>query len=169
MTRKKTTPDTTHYYSSSVGELFALEGSSTELKLYWNNQMVMAYLKEAASIHRRIPDVQVPGFYTLWPETMKDDWERFYDAVNHKTRFGPPMPRQVTFHEKVMAWLRWIDCYEQKVIWMRANNIPWKILEHEFGKSKTTLWRDANSGLIRISSMLNAHDPEGGEYERLKS
>ena len=160
MTGKKT-PDTTHFFSSTTGELLSLKGPSGSLQLYWNKEMVMAYLKEAASIHRRIPDLQVPGYYTLWPETMKDDWEQFYDAVNGRNRLGPPMPREITFHDRVMNWLRWVDCYEQKILWMRANNIPWKILEHELGKSKTTLWRDMNSGLVRIASMLNAHDPEG--------
>ena len=67
-----------------------------------------------------------------------------------------------------MAWLRWVNRYEQQIIWMRANNMPWKILIDEFDKSKTTLWRDVNGGLIRIAAVLNARDPEGIEYERLK-
>jgi len=135
---------------------------------YWNEKMVMAYLEEAADIHRRLPNVRVPGYHTLWPATMKDDWEKLYDAINGKTRLGSPMPRQVTFHEKVMAWLRWVNRYEQQIIWMRANNMPWKILSGEFDKSKTTLWRDVNGGLIRIAAVLNARDPHGIEYERLR-
>ena len=31
-----------------------------------------------------------------------------------------------------MRWLRWLNVIEQRVIWARANNIPWKVLEHDF-------------------------------------
>lgn len=135
---------------------------------HWNEKMVMAYLEEAADIHRRLPNVRVLGYHTMWPETMKDDWERLYDMIHGKSRPGSPMPKQVTFSEEIMAWMRWVNRYEQQIIWPRANKIPWKILEGEFGKSKPTLWRDMNSGLIRIASALNARDPDGAYYERLK-
>lgn len=122
----------------------------------WNEKLVMIYLEDAAAIHRRLPEVKVPGYFSLWPETLSDDWTRLHDAVNGKTRLGSPMPNEVTFHEEVMEWLRWLDRYEQQLVWMRANRIPWKVLTEQFGKSKTTLWRDTSRGLNRISSMLTA-------------
>ena len=42
----------------------------------WTDKMVMAYLEEAADIHRRLPPVTVQGYFNLWPETLKDDWTR---------------------------------------------------------------------------------------------
>lgn len=121
---------------------------------HWNEKIVMAYLEDAAAIHRRLPEVKVAGYFSLWPETMKDDWTRLYDVVNGTSRLGPPMPREVSYHEEIMKWLRWLERHEQQVVWMRANRIPWKVLEEQFSKNKTTLWRDMNSGLVRISTLL---------------
>lgn len=122
----------------------------------WNEKIVMAYLEEAASIHRRLPEVKVAGYFSLWPETMKDNWTRLYDAVNGNNRLGPPMPHEVTYHEEIMEWLRWIPRREQQIIWMRANRIHWKVLAAQFNASRTRLSREMNTGLIRIASILNA-------------
>lgn len=127
-------------------------------QMHWNEKLVMAYLEDAADIHRRLPQVKVDGYFTLWPETLKDDWTRLYDAVNGKNRLASPMPHEVTFHEEVMKWLRYLDRYQQQIVWMRANSIPWKILVDEFGKSKSTLWRENKYALIRIASILNAKE-----------
>lgn len=122
---------------------------------HWNERIVMAHLEEAAAIHRRLPEVKVGGYFSLWPETIKDDWTRLYDMVNGSNRLGPPMPAEVTYHEEIMDWLRWLDRPQQQIVWMRANHIPWKILVAELGKSKTTLWREQTFALIRISAILS--------------
>lgn len=121
----------------------------------WTEKMVMAYLEEAAAIHRRLPPVKVQGYMNLWPETLKSDWERFYDAANTRTRPGPVMPHEVTYHELIMAWLRWLDPYSQKIVWMRANRIPWKVIEGELDRHRATLWRDTTQALCQIAGRLN--------------
>ncbi|MCH6256802.1 DUF6362 family protein [Puniceicoccaceae bacterium K14] len=123
---------------------------------HWNEKLVLIYLEDAAAIHRRLPEVKVAGYFNLWPETIGDDWTRLYDAVNGKPRLGYPMPPEVSFQEEVMEWLKWLDRYEQQLVWMRANCIPWKVLMVEFDKSKSTLWRDTQRGLSRISHLLTA-------------
>ena len=125
---------------------------------HWNEKIVMAYLEDAASIHRRLPEVKVAGYFSLWPETMADDWTRLYDAVNGQNRLGSPMPREVSYHEEIMEWLRWLDRHQQQIVWMRANRIPWKVLTVQFEKNKTTLWREMNSGLLRIASILSTRE-----------
>jgi hypothetical protein len=122
---------------------------------HWNEKIVMAYLEDAAAIHRRLPEVKVAGYFSLWPDTMKDDWTRLYDAVNGKNRIGPPNAREVTYHEEIMQWLRWLERPQQQIVWMRANRIPWKVLVDQFGISRVTLWHDMNSGLLRIASILS--------------
>lgn len=125
----------------------------------WSDKMVMAYLEEAAAIHRRLPPVKVQGYFNLWPEALKDDWERLYDAINAKTRLGAPMPHEVTYHETIMAWLRWLDPYSQKLVWMRANRIPWKIIEDKLSKGKTALWQDYKAAIALITGKLSAREP----------
>ena len=135
---------------------------------YWTEDVVMAYLKDAAAIHRRLPEVQVPGYFTLWPETLKDDWARLYDQVNGKPRLGPPMPPEVTYQEQVMEWLRLLGPEHQKIVWMRANRIPWKILVAEFGRCRTTLWSETKFCCSRMASRLNAIDREGARFRNLR-
>ncbi len=137
--------------------------------LYWSPIIVMGHLMQAASIHRRLPEVRVPGYHTLWPPTMVDQWERLYDRLNGKTTLGSPMPPEVSYHEEVMAWLRLLDRPSQQLTWMRANRVPWKILVEEFGRSKPTLWREVNSNLDVILSYLNKTDPQGGRIRQLRA
>lgn len=54
---------------------------------YWTDKIVMAYMEEAAEIHRCIPEVKVPGYHSVWPDTLKDDWERYYDMRPYLCRF----------------------------------------------------------------------------------
>jgi len=136
---------------------------------YWNERVVLAYLEEAAAIHRRLPSAGPSGFHSLWPETMKDDWHRLYDLLHGKTRLGAPMPPEVTFQEQVMEWLRILPRDQQQLVWMRANNVPWKILVHEYGRSKPTLWREQKRSLARIAATLNSIDREGRFHRHLRA
>lgn len=137
--------------------------------LYWNSKIVMGFLMQAASIHRRMPEVRVPGYRTLWPTTMRDEWERFYDMLNGKSTLGSPMPSEVTYHEEVMEWLRLLDRPKQQLLWMRANKVPWKILVEEFGRSKPTLWREMNDSLNVLVRHLNRVDTRGDHFRQLRN
>ncbi len=135
---------------------------------YWNETLVMAYLQDATAIHRRLPPVKVPTYHTFWPEMPKGSWEKFYDAVNGKTRLGSPMPAEVSFSDEVLEWLRWLDRHHQKVIFMRSSRIPWKIITAELGKCKTTLWYDMKNSLIQIGAHLEKKDPQGEYFRHLR-
>lgn len=136
--------------------------------LYWNSKIVMGFLMQAAAIHRRMPEVRVPGYHTLWPAMMQDEWERLYDRLNGKTTLGAPMPTEVSYSEAVMEWLRLLDRSRQQLLWMRANRVPWKILIEEFGRSKPTLWREVNDSLEQIVVHLNRIDVKGDHFRQLR-
>ncbi len=136
---------------------------------YWNEAIVVSYLEDAASIHRRLPPDRGPGgYFTLWPETLKDDWQLLYDMIHGKFCLGPPMPPEVTFHEEVMEWLRVLDRPRQQLVWMRANRVPWKILIEEFGLCKQTLYIRRKNALDKILTHLDQIDPEGEYFRRLR-
>ena len=137
--------------------------------LYWNPKIVMSYLIQAAAIHRRLPDVRTPGYHTLWPVMLRDEWERLYDMINGTCTMGSPMPPEVTFHENVMEWLRLLDRSRQQLVWMRSNKVPWKILTEEFGRSKATLSRQLDGSLCKIVSHLNRIDSHGDLFRDLRN
>ena len=130
---------------------------------FWDGQVVMAHMMDAAEIHRRLPPVKVQGYFTLMPEPLRDHWDRWCEALNGKPALGPPMPAEVTYHETIMETLRQVDRRLQSIIWSRANRIPWKALVHQFGQSQSTLDRQKAAGLQKIASYLNVVDPGGRE------
>ena len=136
---------------------------------FWTPKIVFDYLEEAAAIHRRTPDIKVRGFHCLWPETMQDQWPRLYDLIHGKNTLGSPYSMEITYSEKVMEWLRWLKRPQQQALWMRCNLMPWKILVAEFGKSKTTLWREVQHSLEVITVHLNQVDPKGEAFIRLRT
>lgn len=137
--------------------------------LYWNEKIVMAYLIQAASIHRRIPEVRVPGYHCLWPVTLQDNWESLHDVVNGRNTLGSPMPSEVTFHEEVMSWLCILSREQQQLIWMRANRVPWKVIVEEFGRCKQTLFVRVLHGLQKLVTHLNRLDKRGEHFKQLRN
>jgi hypothetical protein len=63
--------------------------------------------------------------------------------------------------EHVMQWLLWPPIQERKIVWERCNGVPWKVLEHRYNTSRTTLWRNYSHGMMWIVAKLNAKDPDG--------
>ena len=138
--------------------------------LYWSEKIVMAYLIKAAEIHRRMPEVKVAGYHCLWPHHMiEDEADHLCEIIHGKPTLGPPMPPEVDFQDEVMAWLRLLERRQQQVVWMRANGIPWKILEAEFDRSKPTLWRELGRCLQTMISHLNQIDLRGHHFKQLRS
>ena len=135
---------------------------------FWNEKIAMGHLIQAAAIHRRMPEVRMPGYHTLWPVMMQEEAGRLLELIHGKTTLGPPMPPEVTYHEKVMEWLRLLERRQQQLVWSRANQVPWKILVEEFGRSKPTLWRELDRCLGKIVTYLNRTDPHGETFRRLR-
>jgi len=136
--------------------------------LYWNEKLVMMHLSHAASIHRRLPEPYTPGFHSLWPDTLVEEWQRLYDAINGKNTLGPPYASEVDYHEQIMEWLRILERPQQQLCWMRANAIHWAILVEEFGRCKRTLWGRMNEGLYSIALHLNRIDPQGDHFRQIR-
>jgi len=137
--------------------------------LYWSPKIIEGFLIQAATIHRRLPDVRIPGYHSLWPPTMQDEWERLYDAINGRPTLGPPLPAEVSYSEAVMEWLQCVDPTSRQLLWMRANRVPWKILIEEFSRSKPTLWREHTRCLEAITKYLQAVDPRGERFRELRA
>ena len=137
--------------------------------LYWNTKIVEGFLIQAADIHRRLPDVRTPGYHSLWPPTLQDEWERLYDAINGRPTLGSPLPAEVSYSEAVMEWLRYVDPPSRQLLWMRANRVPWKILIEEFSRSKPTLWREQTRCLHAIVCHLNREDSLGERFRGLRA
>lgn len=89
-------------------------------------------LETAAYVERLLPPVRSPKYRCCMPNIIYTQQEiAFMDRRLVKPR---PTQKQVSLWEKVILdWLPLLTVDEKKLVWKRANRIPWKLLCREFG------------------------------------
>jgi hypothetical protein len=125
-------------------------------EIYWSPRLVEAYLEEAADTMRRLPGPRVPAFHNSWPEVLQEAWavDGFAEGP---TRLGPATPRAVSQMEETLLWLRWLHTDDLRLVWLRANRCPWKVIAERFGINRSTAWRRWSYALVVIASRLGNH------------
>ncbi len=124
--------------------------------LRWTATMVEERLEEAADTLRRLPPVKVQGYFSAWPPIVREFWEAF-GWEEPRIRRGPPSPAAITRMDEAMEWLSWLEPEDAKLVWARADRMPWKVACYRFGKSRAALWRHWVGSLQLIAIFLNGH------------
>lgn len=106
-------------------------------------------LETAAYVDRLLPAVRTPKYRCCMPEIIYTPQEiAFMDRRPVRPR---PTQEQVSLWEKVILdWLPLLTVDEKKLVWKRANRIPWKLLCREFGVSRQQLWLKYDKALTKI-------------------
>jgi hypothetical protein len=89
-------------------------------------------LVEAADVMKRLPDVRVPGYYSLWPQALHE----FADLVGQeppRLRRPSPTPAAISRMEGTLSWLHWLEPTDAEILWLRANGERWKAVCCEVG------------------------------------
>lgn len=120
----------------------------------WTVEDVAARFEEAADIARRLPRVQVKGYFNVWPAFVRDAWEGF-DQDDHEYRPLPPSPEAIERMLETMRWVQWLQEEQRHLIWMRAKQYEWKDICRRFGCERTTAWRRWQRALGIVASQLN--------------
>ncbi len=119
----------------------------------WTDEMVEFRFEEAVATLKKLPDVKVQGYFNLWPQMKYSPNEVLQqEVIGRKLRATPP---EISRLDQVIEWSSWLNERERKIIWKRAMNIRWKIIQYEFGCDKSTVWRYYKLALAKISSRLN--------------
>ena len=58
--------------------------------------------------------------------------------------------------EETLEWLSWLDVEERRLIWLRAEGLPWKRITHRLAIRRTTAWQRWTIALLKIATRLNA-------------
>jgi len=120
----------------------------------WTASMVEEQLEEAAATLRRLPPVKVSGYFSCWPQIAHDaDDRRGWEVLVR--RLGPPSARAISRMEETLTWFRWLTPDENRLIWLRANNISWKAIGWRIGCCRTVAWERWVFALAKIASELN--------------
>jgi hypothetical protein len=114
----------------------------------WTPRGVGARLEEAADVIARLPDERVPGLYDLWP--------RIVGAPVTDSGPAAPSPEAIDRMDEALDWLCWLDPEERRIVWLRAEGLPWKRIIHRLGVGRTTAWQRWTMALLKIAVRLNA-------------
>jgi hypothetical protein len=121
----------------------------------WTAALVAERLAEAADVLDRLPEPKVRGFYSLLPllpDAPAGDGAR--------TRPAAPAPEAIDRMDEAIGWLCSLDAEERRLVWLRAEGLPWKRISHRFGIGRTTAWQRWTMAVLKISVRLNASDEQ---------
>jgi len=124
----------------------------------WTPSLIEQRLIEAADVMKRLPDVRVTGHFNAWPNVLRE----FADLVEQEAqplRRPPPPPDAISRMEETLAWLRWLEPDDLKILWLRANGERWKAVCWKVGISRTAANQRWLYAICLIAWRLNGRDP----------
>ena len=116
--------------------------------------MVEERLADAADVLRRLPEVKVQGYFSLWPRYVYE----FADLIGQEPqqlRLPPPPPAAISRMDATLDWLKWLEPEDAKLVWARADRTPWKAICYRFGIGRATAHRRWDYALSLIAWRLN--------------
>lgn len=110
-------------------------------------------IESAAYVDRLLPAVRAPRYRCLMPDIIYTEQEKIF--MDKKPIKVKPNKEQLDLWEKVMfVWLPLLSVDERRLVWKRANNIPWKLLCREFGVSRQGLSKNYNVAIAKIAGAI---------------
>ena len=92
--------------------------------LRWTPSLVEERLAEAAETLRRLPEAKVQGHASTWPPYIQE----CCSAEDVILRRPPPSAAAITRMDEALPWLRLLDPTDARIVWLRANGEPWKVV-----------------------------------------
>ena len=106
-------------------------------------------LETAAYVDRLLPPVRAPKYRCCMPEIVYTPQEMIF--MEKKPLKIRPNQEQIALWERVvLEWLPILAVDERRLVWKRANRIPWKLLCREFRVSRQMLAVRYDKALIKI-------------------
>ena len=95
------------------------------------------------------------------------------DRRMHITRLGQGVdatrrlaPEAIDRMDEALGWLMWLDPEERRLVWLRAEGMPWKRITLRLGIGRTTAWQRWMTALLKIAVRLNAAAEQDGSNIR---
>ena len=114
----------------------------------WDKEAVARRLEEAADVLARLPEERVRGFYDLWPRIVGEPCQT--------PGLAAAAPEAIDRMDEALGWLCWLEPEERRLVWLRAEGLPWKRITHRLGIGRTTAWQRWTMALLKIAIRLNA-------------
>ena len=112
-------------------------------------EKIKSDLETAAYVERLLPPVRAPKYRCCMPDIVYTPQEIIF--MEKKPLKIRPNQEQIALWEcVVLKWLPILSAEERRLVWKRANRIPWKLLCREFGVSRQMLAVRYERALIKI-------------------
>ena len=121
---------------------------------HWTPRAVATLLEQAADTLGRLPDGRGGGYARVWPPTVRGSRESI--GSHALARPIPPSPEAIDRLDEVLRWLCWLEPEERRLVWLRAEGLPWKRITYRLGIGRTTAWQRWTMALLKIASRLDA-------------
>jgi Domain of unknown function (DUF6362) len=116
----------------------------------WTPSLVEERISEAADTLRRLPNTKVQGHASTWPPYVQECLE----TAEVTLRRPPPSAAAITRMDQALPWLNWLDATDTRIVWLRANGEPWKVVCGTVGLSRATAHRHWLYALCVIACRL---------------
>ena len=100
----------------------------------------------------RLPEERVRGYYDLWPRIVLEP--------SRCARPAAAAPEALDRMDEALGWLCWLEPDERRLVWLRADGMPWKWITHRLGIGRTTAWQRWRIALLKIATRLNARSEQ---------
>jgi hypothetical protein len=117
----------------------------------WTPSLVEERFAEAADTLSRLPEVRVQGHASTWPPYIQEC--RSTDDVTF--RRPPPSAAAITRMDEALPWLQLLDPVDARIVWLRADGEPWKVICWKVGLSRVAAHRHWLFALCVIAWTLN--------------
>jgi hypothetical protein len=121
----------------------------------WTHEMVAERMEEAAETLKHLPMDGPRDIRSAWPPIIQDFWDA-YGWEKATIRLGPPSPQAIQRMDECLEWLLWLDAGQMKLVWAKAENIPWKDILSHIRTGRTKGWHLWKEALKEIAFNLNA-------------
>lgn len=118
----------------------------------WTPKLVGERLEEAADVLARLPEERARGLYDPWPRLVVEPSRWVHPAA--------AAPEAIDRMDEALGWLCWLDPDERRLVWLRAEGLPWKWITRRLGVGRTTAWQRWTMALLKIAVRLNAADEQ---------
>ena len=106
-------------------------------------------LETAAYVERLLPPVRAPKYRCYMPDIVYTSQELIF-MEKRPLKIRPSQEQIALWERVVLEWMPILSVSERRLVWKRANRIPWKLLCREFAVSRQILALRHNKALLKI-------------------
>ena len=120
----------------------------------WTEEMVAERFEACVNTLRKLPAVRVGGYVSTWPDIVYTPQE--INRQEPKPIRFKASPNEITRMEETLTWFPWVNEAERKLLWLRAERVPWRVIARKTGFPKTSAQRYWQVALSKIARRLEA-------------